>query len=168
MGFKKSEVKLLDELMADCVTYRLTQTEGMQYIAIRFKPISLSAYKVRHAKVNSDKNVQIWLNHFTRIGFVIHHKKQIEDAMRIQNDSLREFITEISRPTVPPRDNPTAVLRDRDYVLKLKNDMRENIKLLTELGLGTPIISALKAKLDKVEKQEHATSIQSDPKSLTV
>lgn|GEM_PF-2149981 len=151
--FRPAENKLVNELMADIVTYRLTQSEGMKYIEMRFRPISDTVYKRRHALINSDKTVNLWLSYFTRIGFVLHHKKLIEDAMRIQNDSLREFITETSRPTTPPRDNPTVQLRDQDYVLKLKNDIRENIRLLTDLGLGTPIISALKAKLDKVESK---------------
>jgi len=157
MGFKQAEVKLLNELMADIVTYRLTETEGMKYIATRFRPISISSYKNRHAKVNSDKNTNLWLNHMTRIGFVQHHKKQIEDAMRIQDHSLRDFITETSRP---------AELIDHDLIYKIKHDIRENIRLLTDLGLGTPIISALKSKLDKVEKT--ATGIQGNSKPVTI
>lgn len=157
MVFKQLEVKLINELMADIVTYRLTEPEGMKYIAARFRPISISSYKHRHARVNSDKNVNLWLNHFTRIGFVIHHKKMIEDAMRIQDHSLRDFITEISRE-----------IPDHDLIYKIKNDMRENIRLLTDLGLGTPIISALKAKLDKVEKPVNVISIQSSTESNTI
>jgi len=159
--FTKAESKLVNELMADIVTYRLTEPEGMKYVAARFRPISRSVYSRRHAFTNSDKNVNLWLNHFTRIGFVLHHKKQIEDALRIQDHSLRDFITEISRA---PED------QDHDLIYKIKHDMRENIRLLTDLGLGTPIISALKAKLDKVDNssnlsKNNATGIQGNSKS---
>ena len=41
--------------------------------------------------------------------------------------------------------------------MKLKQDIRDNVKLLSELGLGTPIISAIKAKL---ERQEDAKTVQ--------
>lgn len=157
-AFSKEETKLLDELMRDIITYKLNENEGMKYIEAKFKAISLSGYKLRHARVNSDKSTNTWLNYFTRIGFVLHHKKQMEDAIRIQDHSLRDFITEISRPLEE---------RDHDRIYKIKNDIRENIRLLTDLGLGTPIISALKAKLDKVEDQ-HATSIQSNTKSVIV
>jgi hypothetical protein len=157
--FNKAESKLVNELMADIVTYGMSEKEGMKYIEIRFREIGITSYKKRHAFVNSDKNVNLWMNHFTRIGFVIHHKKQIEDAMRIQNHSMRDFITEISRP---------AEESDHDLIYKIKHDIRENIRLLTDLGLGTPIISALKSKLDKVEEKHNATSIQTNTRSPTI
>jgi hypothetical protein len=157
--FNKAESKLVNELMADIVTYRLTEPEGMKYIKARFRVIGITSYKKRHAFVNSDKNINLWLTHFTRIGFVQHHKKQIEDAIRIQDHSLRDFITEISR---------AAEDQDHDLIYKIKHDMRENIRLLTDLGLGTPIISALKAKLDKVDNpksnKENAPGIQGNSK----
>ena len=39
--------------------------------------------------------------------------------------------------------------RNEVMILKLKQDIRENIKLLSELGLGTPIVSAIKSKLEQ-------------------
>jgi hypothetical protein len=36
-------------------------------------------------------------------------------------------------------------------ILRVKNDIRENAKLLSELGLGTPIISAIKSKIQDAE-----------------
>ena len=33
--------------------------------------------------------------------------------------------------------------------MKLKQDIRDNVKLLSELGLGTPIISAIKVKVTR-------------------
>jgi len=38
--------------------------------------------------------------------------------------------------------------------MKLKQDIRDNVKLLSELGLGTPIISAIKSKLSQSERQQ--------------
>ena len=84
-----SENKLLTELVKDCITYRLEESEALQYIGIRFKPISLSNYKFRKARVLREDNTQLWLNHFTRIGFVQHHRNQIEVIEAIQKDSLR-------------------------------------------------------------------------------
>ena len=37
----ESENKLLNELVKDCITYRLEEKEAIQYIAIRYKQISL-------------------------------------------------------------------------------------------------------------------------------
>ena len=42
--------------------------------------------------------------------------------------------------------------RNEVMILKLKLDIRENIKLLSELGLGTPIVSAIKSKLEQIPK----------------
>jgi hypothetical protein len=72
----ESENKLLNELVKDCIIYRLEEKEALHYIGIRHKPVSLSSYKHRKARVLSEDANQIWLNHFTRIGFVQHHKEQ--------------------------------------------------------------------------------------------
>ena len=143
-----SENKLLNELVKDCITYRLEEKEALQYIAVRNKAISLSSYKRRKGKVLSEDANQIWLNHFTRMGFVQHHKEQIETIQKIQDDSLRQFLIEINHN----QDN-----RDEDKIMKLKQDIRDNVKLLSELGLGTPIISAIKSKL---QQSEDAKTIQ--------
>ena len=140
MPLTESENKLLNELVKDCITYRLEEKEALQYIAIRFKQVSLSSYKHRKAKVLSEDANQIWLNHFTRIGFVQHHKEQIETIQKIQDDSLRQVFIETNRSN-----------RNENMILRLKNDIRENTKLLSELGLGTPIISAIKAKMQDAE-----------------
>ena len=46
-----TEDKFLNELIKDCITYRLEEQEALQYIQIRFKqPVSLSTYKHRKAQ----------------------------------------------------------------------------------------------------------------------
>ena len=130
----------LNSLVQDCITYRLEEDEAREYIAIRFKKISESTYKKRKAHVLSDESTQVWLNYFTRIGFVQHHKEQIEVIQKIQADPLKQFYTETQKD-----------VRDEFKISRLKNDVRENAKLLSELGLGTPIISAIKAKIQDAE-----------------
>ena len=121
--------------------------EALEYIKTRFKKISEASYKQRKAKALSEDSTQIWLNHFTRIGFVKHHKEQIEYIQKLQDDSLRQFFIE----TI---NNP----RNEEKILKLKQDIRDNTKLLSELGLGTPIISAIMAKLE--ENNANAKTVQ--------
>jgi hypothetical protein len=130
----------LNELVKDCITYRLDADEALEYIRIRFKKISEPSYKRRKDHVLSDESTQVWLNYFTRIGFVQHHKEQIEVIQKVQADSLKQFYVETQKES-----------RDEFKISRLKNDIRENAKLLSELGLGTPIISAIKAKLQDVE-----------------
>ena len=149
MPLTETENKLLNELVKDCITYRLEEKEALQYIAIRFKQVSLSSYKHRKAKVLSEDANQMWLNHFTRIGFVQHHKEQIETIQKIQDDSLRQVFIETNRSN-----------RNENTILRLKNDIRENAKLLSELGLGTPIILAqLKPRCKMLKQFKFANDI---------
>ena len=91
---KQIEAKFLEELVKDCITYRLSEKEALQYVEFRFKRISEASYKLKKARILSDKSTQLWLNHFSRTGFVQHHKKQLEDVQQIQDHSLRQFVTE--------------------------------------------------------------------------
>jgi hypothetical protein len=121
--------------------FRLTETEALEYIEHRFREISLSSYKSRKSKINNDKSTEIWLNHFTRVGFVTNHKKHIEYIRSILDDSLRQFFIEKNKKN-----------RDEKKLQNLKNDIRENTKLLSELNLGTPVISAIKSRIENNEK----------------
>lgn len=144
MRTETTQSRFLNSLIQDCITYRLTINEALAYIKFRLgKEISEPCYKKRKAKVLSEESTNLWLNYFTRIGFVTSHKESIENIQRLLNDSLRQFLIQTSR---------RIEQRDEDIILKLKSDIRENTKLLSELGLGTPIISAIKAKLEQKEK----------------
>ena len=146
MPITETENKFLNSLVVDSIIYRLSTEESLSYIQTRFKKISEASYEKRKAYVLSDESTQIWLNHFTRIGFVQHHKEQMEHIQRVEEDSMLQFFVETIKGN-----------RDEDRILKLKQDIRDNVKLLSELGLGTPIISAIKAKL---ERQEDAKTVQ--------
>jgi hypothetical protein len=146
MPITETENKFLNSLVVDSIIYRLSTEESLSYIQTRFKKISEASYKKRKAAVLSDESTQVWLNYFTRIGFVQHHKEQMEHIQRVEEDSMRQFFVETIKGN-----------RNEDRILKLKQDIRDNVKLLSELGLGTPIISAFKAKL---ERQEDAKTIQ--------
>jgi mevalonate kinase len=142
----ETENKFLNSLVLDSIIYRLTISESLEYIKTRFKKVSERSYKHRKANVLSDESTQVWLNHFTRIGFVQHHKEQMEHIQRLEEDSMRQFFIETIKGD-----------RNEDRILKLKQDIRDNVKLLSELGLGTPIISAIKAKLERQEEQDAKT-----------
>lgn len=92
------ENKFLNSLVVDCIIYLLTAEEALSYIKTRFHIISERSYKQRKATVLSDESTEVWLNHFTRIGFVQHHKEQIEHIQRLQDDSAavlcRDYKTE--------------------------------------------------------------------------
>lgn len=144
---KNSDNKLLNELVKDCITYKLTETEALEYIQKRYgKKISIASYKRRKALFKSDLSTQIWLNDFTRIGYVINHRQHMERINKICDDSMHQLQKEISKPN-----------RDERKIIALKVSIMESTKLLVELDMGTPIISAIKTKL---EKKENAQSTQ--------
>lgn len=139
MQITGTENKFLNSLVQDCIIYRLTTEEALSYIETRFKRVSEASYKHRKARVLSDQSTQLWLNHFTRIGFIQHHKEQIDTIQLIQRVSIRQFHIETQRNK-----------RDETKISNLKHGIRENAKLLSELGLGTPIISAINARIQRV------------------
>jgi len=120
----------------DCCTFHLSTKEALEYIETRFKKISERSYKRRKSFIESDHSTQVWLNYYTRIGFILQHKEQIEIIQYIQKDSIQRL--EIEKQKDP---------RDESRILALKKDIKENTMLLSELSLGTPIVSAIRAKL---------------------
>ena len=76
----ETENKFLNELIKDCIPYRLSEQEALQYIGIRFHKISESSYKQRKAKVLCEESTQVWLNHFTialSVGNHLHHRPDL-------------------------------------------------------------------------------------------
>jgi hypothetical protein len=135
------ESKFLDELVSDCITYGLKEEEGLEYIKSKFGEIKSHSYQQRKAKLLSEASTQIWFDWFTRIGFVLHHKKHMEDIQKAQDASMRQLYIEMGNEP-----------RNWRIISQLNHDIRENVKLLSELGLGTPIIAAIKSRLEKTEK----------------
>ena len=68
------------------------------------------------------------------------HQTDIETISKISDDSMHQLQIEIDKPD-----------RDEYKILKLKQDIRDNTQLLSELNLGTPIISAIKSKLENAK-----------------
>ena len=75
----------------------------------------------------------------------------MEHIQRLEEDSMRQFFVE----TLKQGGN-----RNEERILKLKQDIRDNVKLLSELGLGTPIISAIKAKLERQEENVKTVQVR--------
>lgn len=136
----ETEGRFLNELVKDTITFRLTTDESLKYIAIRFgRAISKPSYKLRKAHLLSEQSTNIWFDYFTRIGFIQLHKENIENIQKILEDTLRQLMAEMNRP-----------IRNEWVILKLKEDARENIKLLSELALGTPIINSIKKRMEEL------------------
>jgi hypothetical protein len=151
LRLQKTEDRFLNELVTDTITYNLREKEALEYIDRRFgRPIKPRSYQLRKANLLSDSTAKVWLNWFTRIGFVQNHKEQMEVIRKLLGDSLNDYDKERSK------ENP-----NREFLLILAKDIRANVRMLSELGVGTPIIAAIKEKLDWVREQQKKLGIDS-------
>lgn len=106
------------------------------------------AGQIVSTKLLSDVSYQTWGIWFTKVGFVEHHKKLIEDLHKVQDDRLNQFFAETQKPS----ENQDAKL-----ISQLNSDIRENAKLLSDLGLVTPIGTNIKKKI--IESYERMRSM---------
>lgn len=133
--------------MGDCVTYSLNEEQGLKYIEKFYGRIAHTTYSRWKMKIQSEDTTNLWLNQFTRIGFVEKHRMLIEDAEKVYKDSLNRYFVESIR-------NPP----DKRLVLRLEFNFRENGRYLAELMEGTPIIAAIKSQLSKGNEPNNGIS----------
>lgn len=140
-SFTAKENEMLKALVADCINYNFNERESLTYIKSRLgREISADVYYRRKKQINSGDYAKEWLNYFSRVGFVVKHKQIIEVVEKIQQDSLKDYLIEQSKP---------YEIRNKNEIKQLRYEIRENAKLLQELSLGTPIIAQIKAKIDQ-------------------
>ena len=106
------------------------------------------AGQIVSSKMSSDVSYQTWGIWFTKVGFVQHHKKLIEDLHKVQDDRLKQFFVETQKPSEH---------QDAKLISQLNYDIRENAKLLSELGLVTPMGTNVKKRI--IESYERMRSM---------
>ncbi|MDR4510133.1 MAG: hypothetical protein MRJ93_00310 [Nitrososphaeraceae archaeon] len=144
-NFKAHEVKVLNPLIADCVYLELSEKDALKYIEVRLgRKISPETYYRRKELVDTGEYAKDWLNQFTKIGFIVSHQEQLQILQTLQKNTFRDYMIEYNKP--PEKRNEAKVQQ-------LAYQIRENVKLIEEVSLGTPVLAQLKAKL------EHAESI---------
>lgn len=139
----KDKSLLLDKLISDCITFGLSVKEGLEYIGRESpgEPIAERTYFRRRRKLLADKTRVSWFSNFTRIGFVQLHKKLMEGLEKSYEDTMHQLFVEQRKI---PRNEP--------LIIKLKMTHMEQVDMLAELSLGTPVIAAISAKLDKTDQ----------------
>jgi short subunit dehydrogenase-like uncharacterized protein len=84
--------------------------------------------------------VNEWQSHYTKVGFAIEHIELKNGARRILEDAF-QTLEELKR-----LDKRTYGLE-----LKLREDIRNSIRLVNELALGTPVIARIKKQIEDME-----------------
>ena len=131
---------MLDKLVSDCITFGLHLDESLEYIGKNFGPISKRTYFRRRSKLTSEESINAWLSYYTRIGFVELHKRLTDIIENLMEGSVNRLYEEEKKP---------IAIRNESLILNLKKDIKENSRLLVELGTGTPIVASMKSRLDK-------------------
>ena len=150
---------MLYNLVLDCETYRLSEEEAKEYVRKRTNgKIELSHVQYYRIKrhIHSDPEIQNWFNHFTRIGFVIEHRKRIEEMELLQKTLLQEYYKELEKPKGKG---------DKVWLLKLSERIESQNKRLSELTLGNPIIAKIKKQVD-IKYGETTAGISTDSKNI--
>ncbi len=129
----KSQRERLETLVVDCSTYRLSESESLEYIKQKLgRPISASHfYQIKHS-LESDTEMQRWINDYARVGFLIEHRRRIDEM-----DSLQKFAYEM---LLAERAKPVDQ-RDQSLILKIMAQMVSINKRLVSLQNGTPILT---------------------------
>jgi hypothetical protein len=110
-NFTEQKNKILIALVADTVNYSLSEKKSLEYIKVRFgKAISRNAYYSRKRKVDSGSYATEWLNFFSKIGFVVNHKRIIDTVEMVQTDTIRDYLI---------MQNTRAMVKDH-FVIKVK------------------------------------------------
>jgi hypothetical protein len=145
----EEELEILENVLDEAKEYMRKDTtlEGAE-----LTEEIIRAGQIVSSKLLSDVSYQTWGIWFTKVGFVQHHKKLIEDLHKVQDDRLKQFFVETEKPS----ENQDAKL-----ISQLNYDIRENAKLLSELGLVTPIGTTIKKRI--IESYERMRSMGVDP-----
>jgi hypothetical protein len=141
---KKSQSDFLNKLTSDCITFRLKEKEALEYIEKEFgESISKRSYWHRRRRILNDNSQTSWMDWFTSVGFVQSHRRQTDDIEKINNDSMHRLYQLTHQNILGKIERG-----DESLILKLKDDIRQNVRMLAELGDGTPVISAIKKRIE--------------------
>lgn len=137
MNMTQKKKPQLYQLVWDCEQYGLSEDESLVYIKHRYdKKIGRRQFYRYKKEIDSGEYTLQWLSDFTRVGFVISHQDLINNTKKLLKSSNRRLLKE------EQKQNP-----DEQLIIKLKEDIRQSLKLLEGFNLGTPVISAIRAQL---------------------
>ncbi len=139
----------LKKAVNDCIIFRLSTKESLEYIEQKNNGTGISERHFFRIKkfLESDEQLQYWLDHHTRVGFVLEHKKRIDEIELIISKLMNIFQNEIQN-------------NNHKFVLKLSERIESLNKRLTELYLGNPVISEIKKEVD-IRNDERTDRISS-------
>lgn len=138
--FTKEQKHMLIQCIIDCDLFGLSDKEGMKYVEEKTgRSISLTSYQ-RYKRIALNENASnAWIDYFARIGFVDHYRKRMNEMETLQRNIYRQLNLELGKK---PEE------QDKKYIISLSAEIRQNNIHLCHLGIGMPVISKMKEKID--------------------
>ena len=131
---------MLIQCVIDCDLFGLSDKEGMKYVEEKTgRSISLTSYQRYKKRALNDNAANAWIDYFAWIGFVDHYRKRMNEMETLQKNIYRQLNLELSKK--PEEQN-------KKFIIALSSEIRENNIHLCQLGIGMPIISTMKEKID--------------------
>ena len=153
--FTKQEKYMLMQCIIDCDLFGFSDKEGMKYVEEKTgRAISLTSYQRYKKKALNDNSATAWINYFSRLGFVDHYRKRMNEMETLQKYIYRQLSLELNKK--PEEQN-------KKYIISLSSEIRQNNVHLCQLGLGMPIIAKMKEKIEG--RKEKILSLVNDNKN---
>ena len=129
-------------LVQDCLTHRLTEPEALEYIEKRTgEKVKRDTYYTWKRKLKSDKELDIFFNDHTRIGFVRDQRDRKDEVDSVLDGLMRRW-----------KNLKGAKIVDEYRMVRLSEAIINANKRAEEISLSNPVISAIKAKVDAIGK----------------
>ena len=152
MRITERDGRLIQQLVLDCDIYNFRERAALEYIKTRLgRTISGRTYRRYKARMLDGNLTQDWMNYFCRTGFMVQHHQLFSCARHLLESSMRHLLEEENKE-IP-----------NDYLMmRMRQDVRENMKAVSELSAGPAIISQLDSKIcelqDKVAQKDQLQS----------
>lgn len=134
----KNKESILHNLVTDCITYRLSEKESLEYITTRYKKISRRHYFRIKKQILSDQELDDFFNHHARIGFVLDHKKRRDEMelvlgylmkrwLSITEGNLFRFsdMTRLAETIIHVNQRAEDLSLSNSIIFKIKEDFEE-------------------------------------------
>ena len=126
---------------SDCDIYNFREKDALEYITTRLgRTISGRTYRRYKARMLDGNLTRDWMNYFTRTGFLVQHHQLFSCARHLLESSMRRLLQEENKE-----------LPDDNLMLHLRQDVRDNMKVVSELSTGPAIISQLDSKICELQ-----------------
>lgn len=139
----KRDGQLIEQLVLDCDIYNFREKDALEYIKTRLgRSISGRTYRRYKSNMLSGNLTRDWLNYFARTGFLVQHHQLFCCARHLLESSMSRLLEE------EKKDMP-----DDNLMLHLREDVRDNMRAVSELSAGAPIISQLDLRIQELQEK---------------